>query len=140
MNYRNIYTPSEVVEGQKLTDMISQQGKISISSRQGSAWSFDYKLLSSHMLALGSIGSGKTNLIYHIIKAIITALSENDIVIFFDSKGDFLKRFYRPGDYVIGNSNQYSQYPLSKWNLYKELSITGSISREDTIRDRKSVV
>ena len=46
-----------------------------------------------------------------------------------------MKRFYRTGDYVVGNGDQYSGYPLSKWNLYRELSITGSTNREDTIRE-----
>lgn len=135
MAYQSGYTQYEVIEGQRLSDMISQQGEISVSSNCGNAWNFKQELLSSHMLTLGSIGSGKTNLLYHIVKDIISLLSDRDIVIFFDSKGDFLKRFYRPGDYVIGNSNQYSRYPLSKWNLYRELSITGSVSREDTIRE-----
>lgn len=135
MTFQNVNTQSEVIEGQKLTDMVAQQGEISISSSCGNAWSFDRNLLSSHLLAVGSIGSGKTNLIYHIVKSIISNISERDIIIFFDSKGEFLDRFYRSNDYVIGNSNQYSKYPLSKWNLYKELSVTGSISREDTIRE-----
>lgn len=135
MNFQNVNTQSEVIEGQKLTEMIAQQGEISINSSCGNAWSFDRNLLSSHMLAVGSIGSGKTNLIYHIVKSIISNISERDIIIFFDSKGEFLNRFYRSNDYVIGNTNQYSKYPLSKWNLYKELSVPGSISREDTIRE-----
>ena len=135
MNFYNVNTQSEVIEGQKLTDMIAKEGDISISSSHGNPWSFNQSLLSSHMLALGSIGSGKTNLIYHIVKSIISNISERDIIIFFDSKGDFLNRFYRSNDYVIGNSNQYSNFPLSKWNLYRELSVTGSISREDTIRE-----
>lgn len=135
MDYQNGYIQSEVVEGQKLSGMPSQPGEISIRSRCGNAWHFERKLLSSHMLAIGSIGSGKTNLIYHIVKAVISGISEKDIIVFFDSKGDFLKRFYRPGDYVVGNSNQYLKYPLSKWNLYRELSVTGSVSRKDTIRE-----
>ncbi len=135
MDNQKRYILQDVVEGQKLTDMPSFQSEISIRSSQGRPWCFDYKLLSSHMLALGSIGSGKTNLLYHIVNAIIKKISVNDIVIFFDSKGDFLNKFYRSGDYVVGNHSQYSRYPLSKWNLYRELSVTGTISREDAIRE-----
>lgn len=135
MNYQNQLSKYEVIEGQKLLDMPVNEGEIAIPSSKGNAWCFDRNLLSSHILAIGSIGSGKTNLLYHIVKNVIHSITNNDIIIFFDSKGDFLKRFYRKGDYVIGNSKQYSNYELSKWNIYKELTVTGSISREDTIRE-----
>jgi len=126
---------STVVEGQQLLNMPSNNGEISISSSKGNAWTFDQELLSSHLLAIGSIGSGKTNMLYHIVKSIIDTIKTNDIIIFFDSKGDFLKRFHRNGDYVIGNRSQYTDYTLAKWNLYKELTIAGSLDREDTIRE-----
>ncbi|MDR0918191.1 MAG: type IV secretion system DNA-binding domain-containing protein [Oscillospiraceae bacterium] len=135
MENLNARALTEVVEGQRLQNMPFEEGEISIFSGRGNAWRFNPELLSSHFLAIGGIGTGKTNLLYHIVKAVIDNITLNDIVIFFDSKGDFLKRFYRQGDYVIGNSHQYSNYNLSKWNIYKELAISGSISREDTIRE-----
>lgn len=86
------------------------------------------------MLAVGSIGSGKTNTLYFIVNQIIKQITDNDIIIFFDSKGDFLRRFYRFGDYVIGNPIQYSEYKLSYWNIYEELK-AASGEREDSIRE-----
>ena len=135
MDYYNRTSQSDVIEGQKLIPMPVEMGKISINSSRGNPWNFNRRLLSSHMLAIGSIGSGKTNLLYHIVKNIIDNISNKDIIIFFDSKGDFLKRFYRLGDYVVGNSQQYSGYNLAKWNVYNELNLVGSISREDAIRE-----
>lgn len=130
--------PNDVLAGQRLMPMPrtdAANGSITVNSSQGNCWSFEPGLLSSHMLAIGSIGSGKTNLLYHIAGQIVPGITGRDIIIFFDSKGDFLRRFYRPGDYVIGNSVQYAGYQLSKWNLYKELDVPGSIGREDTIRE-----
>jgi type IV secretory pathway TraG/TraD family ATPase VirD4 len=135
MDNFNIGAITDVVEGQKLQSMPNEVGNISIQSNNGHPWSFSSELLSSHLLAIGGIGTGKTNLLYHIVKQVIESITSNDIIVFFDSKGDFLKRFYRHGDYVIGNSHQYSNYSLSKWNIYKELAVNGSISREDTIRE-----
>lgn len=135
MDYQNRTTNETIVDGQQLLTMPSLQGDITVPSSSGNAWSFYQKRLSSHLLAVGSIGSGKTNLLYHIVQQVIKKISQNDIIIFFDSKGDFLKRFYRHGDYVIGNSHQYSGYALSKWNIYKELTQSGALNREDTIRE-----
>lgn len=124
-----------IISGQQLMLMPKCAGEITVPASSGNAWTFKQKLLSSHMLAIGSIGSGKTNLLYHIVKNVIAQITPQDIVVFFDSKGDFLKRFYRQGDYVVGNANQYSSYSLVKWNMYKELSVNGSLNREDTIRE-----
>ena len=105
--YRNSGSHSRVVRGQELAPMPPGQGEIVIPGAPGgSPWAFAPKLLSSHLLAIGSIGSGKTNLLYHIVKSVLDHIGRGDIVIFFDSKGDFLKRFYRPGDYVVGNPLQ----------------------------------
>lgn len=136
MNNHYRASNATVVDGQELKPLPPGAGEITVpASPGGSDWSFNYKLLSSHLLAVGSIGSGKTNLLYHIVKSIVEKVRNQDIIIFFDSKGDFLKRFYRQGDYVVGNSKQYGGYPLAKWNLYKELAQTGALDREDTIRE-----
>jgi hypothetical protein len=135
LNYNNLQSQSEIIEGQKLLAMPNEAGEITVSSSRGNPWSFNRRLLSSHVLAIGSIGSGKTNLLYHIVKSVIDNITEKDIVVFFDSKGDFLKRFYKAGDYVVGNSRQYSKYNLAKWNIYEELNYADSLSREDVIRE-----
>jgi len=135
IDFQNRTAQSDVIEGQKLTLMPSEIGDISINSSRGNPWNFNRHLLGSHVLAIGSIGSGKTNLLYHIVKNVIDNLTNNDLIVFFDSKGDFLKRFYRTGDYVIGNAKQYANYELAKWNIYQELVTAGSISREDSIRE-----
>ena len=51
-------------------------------------------------------------------------MNKNDVMLVFDTKGDFYSRFYRQGDIVIANSKQYSQISL-KWNIYKEILIDG---------------
>lgn len=124
----------EVIEGQELLKKPHVDGNFHIDGKNGENWSFSDDLLSTHMLAVGSIGSGKTNTIYYIVREIIKNISQEDIVVFFDSKGDFLRRFYRSGDYVIGNPEQYSGYRLSYWNVYEELKATEG-EREDSIRE-----
>jgi type IV secretory pathway TraG/TraD family ATPase VirD4 len=93
---------------------------------------FDENLLSRHMMFLGSIGTGKTNAIAQVIAQLRDNLSDDDIMIVFDSKGDFYNDFFRQGkDVVISNDakavglNGRADY----WNLLNE------IERGDNMED-----
>lgn len=59
--------------------------------------------LSTHTLATGGTGSGKTNVIFEITRQIKGQLTAEDVMIIFDTKRDFLT--LRDGrDVVISNS------------------------------------
>lgn len=81
-------------------------------------------ILSKHMLLVGGTGSGKTNLFYHIVKQLKEKLNKDDVMLIFDSKGDFHKKFFDVGDVVIGNSSVYRK-ASAKWNLYDEIVADG---------------
>lgn len=79
-------------------------------------------LLSTHFMLLGGIGTGKTNTFNQIIQQIRGSFSENDIMIVFDTKGDFYKKFYRPGDIVISNdSTATGPSGPDYWNIFNEI-------------------
>ena len=80
-------------------------------------------MLSKHFMFIGGTGSGKTNTIYYFIDQ-LRKMSADDVMIIFDTKGDFFKRFYRPGDVVIGNSKQYDNISES-WNIFREIGADG---------------
>lgn len=86
-------------------------------------------LLSKHMLLIGGTGCGKTNVFYYCLQQIKSKMNNDDVMLVFDTKGDFYSRFYRQGDIVISNSKQYSQNTL-KWNIYKEILVDGWEDRE----------
>lgn len=88
------------------------------------SFSIGEDVLSKHILLVGGTGSGKTNLFYHIVKQLKQGLSKDDVMLIFDSKGDFHKKFYRPGDAVIGNFAMYRKSSV-KWNLYSEIVADG---------------
>ena len=50
-------------------------------------------ILSRHMLLLGGIGTGKSNAFNHIIRNTRSNLTNEDVMIIFDTKGDFYKEF-----------------------------------------------
>lgn len=87
----------------------------------------DDHILSRHMLIVGSSGYGKTNLFYHIVSQIRQKMTGDDVMIIFDTKGDFFDRFFDAsrGDGVIGNSKMYR--PISeRWAMHDELMADGS--------------
>lgn len=89
----------------------------------------DDAMLSKHTLLLGGTGCGKTTLFYHFVEQIQQKMTDQDVMVIFDSKGDFYSKFYRPGQYVIGNSRQYRDKSL-KWNLFKEIVADGWDERD----------
>lgn len=90
----------------------------------------DEDLISKHMLLVGGTGCGKSTLFYHIIKQLKNKMTPDDVMIIFDTKGDFHSRFYNPSmDCIIGNSPQY--YPQSqRWNIFKEILADGWEDRQ----------
>lgn len=80
--------------------------------------------ISKHTLLVGGTGSGKTNLFYHIVDQIKAKMTSNDVMLIFDSKGDFFSKFFSPTDVVIGNSQKYRKQS-AKWSIYNEIIADG---------------
>jgi len=82
----------------------------------------DMNLLSRHVMLLGGIGTGKTNTFNQIISQLHECMTNEDVMIIFDTKGDFYNTFYRPGDVVISNDNTATG-PNGKdyWNIFNEI-------------------
>ena len=80
---------------------------------------------SKHLLIVGGIGSGKTNLFKHIIKALSAAMSKNDVMVIFDTKGEYLREFYQHGDVIISNDDSLFPpgYNIDYWNIFEEIFI-----------------
>lgn len=79
--------------------------------------------LSTHILATGGTGSGKTNAIYEITRQIKGQLTAEDVMIIFDTKRDFLS--LRDGrDIVISNSLEDKSDNLA-WNIFMEIVADG---------------
>ena len=66
-------------------------------------FSINDDILSRHIVMIGGSGSGKTNVFNLTLDQLRRKRNENDVFIIFDTKGDFLRRFGRGGDMVLGN-------------------------------------
>lgn len=86
-------------------------------------------VISKHMMLVGGTGCGKSTLFYHIIKQLKSKMTADDVMIIFDSKGDFYSKFYTNQDCVIGNSPQYIQQS-QRWNIFKEILADGWDERQ----------
>jgi type IV secretory pathway TraG/TraD family ATPase VirD4 len=108
---------------------------ISIPTVGGGSIFLSDKLLSGHLLVMGGIGQGKTNAIYHLLHAVREGLRERDIAVIFDPKGDYLRRFWRPGDIVINDPRLAEDE--RPWNLLAELEASQQEShdREETANE-----
>lgn len=134
------YTTVSVVEGQQLHNTVPDSAKamqspsssnprpinITFSGKNGNGMMDRFvlteKLLSQHLMLIGGIGSGKTNTFNQILDNIIPQLSSKDVMIIFDTKGDFYKEFYKPGDIVISNdSTACGPNGPDYWNIINEL-------------------
>jgi type IV secretory pathway TraG/TraD family ATPase VirD4 len=86
-------------------------------------------VISKHMMLVGGTGCGKSTLFYHIIEQLKKKMTADDVMIIFDSKGDFYSKFYNKKDCVIGNSPQYIQQS-ERWNIFKEILADGWDERQ----------
>jgi len=81
--------------------------------------------LSKHIMFVGGTGCGKTELFYHFVSQLKENMTSHDVMVIFDTKGDFHKKFFCPTkDIVIGNSKQYAN-SSAKWNIFKEILADG---------------
>jgi type IV secretory pathway TraG/TraD family ATPase VirD4 len=103
---------------------------------QKASFGINEDILSKHMLLVGGTGCGKTTLFYHFVNQIKKSMTSEDVMIIFDSKGDFYSKFYAKGDSVIGNSPQYRDISAS-WNVFKEILADGWDDREIIINSQE---
>ena len=53
----------------------------------------DNDIMSKHILLSGGTGSGKTNAFYLILDQLKSKMTQNDVMIIFDTKGDYYNKF-----------------------------------------------
>ena len=92
------------------------------------------EILSKHLLLLGGPGSGKTNTFNIILSQLLKTITENDLVVIFDTKGDFRDNFYKDESdqhILLGNDFRYRDITKS-WNIFEELKKESGAYDEDS--------
>jgi len=113
-------------EGRPLA--VQQHDKVVISGQfkdSSTRLGLSSEIFSRNILCTGGGGSGKTNAISSIVHQIKTNMQHNDVMVIFDTKGDYFHEFYdRQTDAIIGSSPQY-QTISEKWNVFHEITADG---------------
>ena len=122
---------SEVIYGDELRDKVPRvkgDPMLYLKGKDGQERHinvpFTNDLLSRHIMLLGGIGTGKTNAFFQMIDQLQYSLTENDIMVIFDTKGDFLQEFFREGDVIISNDAN-AKGPSGRrnyWNIFCEIN------------------
>lgn len=100
---------------------------------------FSKDVLSKHIMLMGGIGTGKTNTFFQIVSQLKQNMTDEDIMVVFDTKGDFYKEFYRPGDIVISNDETATGGDcLNYWNIFNEIDENTQLL-ENVIEISKSI-
>lgn len=94
------------------------------------AW--DDAMIGRHVLYLGGIGTGKTVGITALVQSVRDGLTSDDVMVFFDTKGDYYKTFYRPDDAVIAATVAPDFEGQVVWNMFKEF---GNVSAGRSVED-----
>jgi len=104
---------------------------------KSSEFTLDMDTLSKHTMLIGGTGCGKTTLFYHFVSQLRRSMTDDDVMIIFDSKGDFHSKFFDKSiDIVIGNSKLYA--PVSEhWNIYKEILADGWDERDHIVNTQE---
>ncbi len=139
---------SEVISGNCLQNVVPDPPQeicpVVLTGKNGNdQWSrvpLTQSVLSKHIMLLGGIGTGKTNAFFQIVDQLDYQIQSNDVVIIFDTKGDFYQEFYKPGDVVISNDTTAVDQLGRKnyWNIFNEVS-SGSRQYESVLEISKSL-
>ncbi len=122
----------------KAPDFSVMNGECIIQGNE-SQISLDSNALSKHLMFIGGIGTGKTNALYHIVSQLKCKLTDNDVMIIFDTKGDFYDEFYCSGDIVICNDDKaVGTNSKDYWNIFNEIDY-GEHQQESVIEISKAL-
>ena len=79
-------------------------------------------LLSRHTLLLGSPGTGKSNMLQHVLRNLRVNLSSEDVLVVFDPTGEYTELFRQTGDIVFADDQRATDGSgEAQWNLFNEL-------------------
>lgn len=131
--------PAQTLEGMQAQPLHGYLGPPTpdafVRGSTDSAIGFDDTALGKHVLFLGSIGSGKTVGMSALIASIRASITPDDVVVFFDSKGDYIQQFYRPGDVTLAAGTDGAFPNTRRWNLFAELAGVAPERLPETVQE-----
>lgn len=115
------------------------RGPVVIPTQTGYPVYLSESQLHRHVLLVGATGQGKTNALYHLVTALRAMATPRDVLVIFDTKGDYVRRFWCPGDYVLGGPPPTGEEE-DVWNLLEEVRATDPARREELVAEMGHIV
>lgn len=118
----------EVVEGDSVATAPDglTDGQVVLPGLQGYI-ALNDALLSRHLLFIGGIGSGKTNAMFHTVAGVRQRMQSDDVMVVFDTKGDYLAEFQNHDDTVVSNGPEAT----ANWNVFRDIAAEGDDRRDE---------
>ena len=93
----------------------------------GRVFHYGSHTLETHFLFLGGTGTGKTNAIFQFVRQIKDALRQDDLMIVFDTKGDYSAEFRDPSrrDILISANSGQDANAEAIWNVFEDAKADG---------------
>ena len=132
------YRP-EVVEGETLSPLAGYVGppdaSVGVRGLGPASVGFSDLTLGRHVLFLGGIGSGKTVGMSALVDSIRADSRPDDVLVFFDTKGDYISAFFRDGDVSLSPETDSSFAGARVWNLFAELADVQPTDLPEVVRE-----
>ena len=90
--------------------------------------------LATGTLLVGATGCGKTTFFLNLLEKIIPNMTNKDVMIIFDSKGDYKQKFYDPRNpkHIVISVGDKHKDIIKGWNVFGELTDSQGRFGEDT--------
>jgi hypothetical protein len=116
----------EVVAGYSLSDAAGYIGAVApefgVHGTSSTSIGMSDQMMGRHILFLGGIGTGKTVGMSALVDSVRQSLTPDDVMVFFDTKGDYYDAFHREGDAVIAATTAAAYQGQVTWNLFSEFT------------------
>lgn len=89
---------------------------------------------STGILAVGATGCGKTTLFFNLLDSIIPFMTSKDVMLIFDSKGDYKNRYYQHNNpnHIVISLSEKDKDTAKSWNIFGELIDSNNTFGADT--------
>lgn len=88
--------------------------------------------LARGVLLAGASRTGKSHQQAKMIRQVRPQMTKNDVLVILDTKGDYAKEFFQPGDVVLGTGGPFA--PTVGWNIFRDCTSGCRTARELTQR------
>lgn len=127
-----------IIQGNDYAEAIPAQlsarnSGIRLSTERGSFYLTNDDL-STGTVAIGATGNGKTTFFFNVLDGIVPYLGDDDVMLIFDSKGDYKDRYYSPSnpDHIVISLKSEDRSFARSWNIFGEMIDANGMFGPDT--------